>query len=256
MMHATLAAARGELTKIRSARWSIVALVLFVVVSVGVGGLEGWSVQGAIVSHSPALRPDFTPAQAGFDGILYGQLVLIVFGVLLVTNEYGSRMIGLSLLAVPRRGQFFAAKMAVAALVAAAVAVPTVVAAYLATELTLGPYGVSVFTLGVPRAMLGAVAYSTLICLFAAGLAMIARSPILPLATLIPLVLAGSQILSVIGATAAVARFLPDRAGMRILAVVPGGAGELTPLVGLLVLLTWVTAALVSGFLLLRHRDA
>ena len=104
--------------------------------------------------------------------------------------------------------------------------------------------------------MLGAVAYSTLICLFAAGLAMIARSPILPLATLIPLVLAGSQILSVIGATAAVARFLPDRAGMRILAVVPGGAGELTPLVGLLVMLTWVTAALVSGFLLLRHRDA
>jgi len=255
-MRTLLAAIRGELTKMWSTRWTVVALALFVIVSVGIGALDGWSASGAIASHNPALRPDFSSAQAGLDGILYGQLALIVFGVLVVTNEYSSRMIGLSLLAVPRRDRFFTAKMIVAGLTAAAFAIPTVVVSYLVTELALGPYGASIFAAGVAHAMLGAVAYVTLICLFAAGLAAIARNPILPLAILIPLVLAGSQILSVIGATASVARFLPDQAGMRMLAVVPGGSGKLSALAGLVVLLAWVAAALSGGLMLLLRRDA
>src|ERR1700682_1984411 len=109
-MRDLLAAASAEFTKLRSIRSTLVALSLFFPISIGIGVLEGWSVRGAIASHSPALRPDFSAAQVGFDGVLYGQLALIVFSVLLVTSEYGSRMIGLSLIAVPGRGHFCADK--------------------------------------------------------------------------------------------------------------------------------------------------
>jgi len=234
----------------------LVTLLLFFPISIGIGALEGWSVRGAIASHSPMLIPDFSAAQAGFDGVLIGQLALIVFSVLLVTGEYGSRMIGLSLLAVPRRGHFYAAKMIVVGLAAAVVAIPAVVLAYMATEFALGPYGSSPLASGVPRAMLGAVGYLTLMSVFAAGIAVMARNPIVPLATLLPLVLAGSQILSIIGATTVIARFLPDRAGMRMLAVSAGNSDQLSSVAGFAVMLVWAAAALIGGYLLLQRRDA
>lgn len=256
MIHALVAAARAEFTKLRSMRSTLVTLSLFFPISIGIGALEGWSVRGAIASHSPMLIPDFSAAQAGFDGALIGQLALIVFSVLLVTSEYGSRMIGLSLLAVPRRGNFYAAKMIVVGLAAAVVAIPTVFLAYMATEFALGPYGSSPLASGVPRAMLGAVGYLTLMSVFAAGIAVMARNPIVPLATLLPLVLAGSQILSIIGATAVIARFLPDRAGMRMLAVSAGSSDQLSSVAGFAVMLVWAAAALIGGYLLLQRRDA
>ena len=85
--------------------------------------------------------------------------------------------------------------------------------------------------------MLGAVGYLTLMSVFAAGIAVMARNPIVPLATLLPLVLAGSQILSIIGAAAVIARFLPDRDGMRMLAVSAGGSDQLSSVAGFAVML-------------------
>jgi len=256
MIKDLVAASRAEFTKLRSMRSTLVTLSLFFPISIGIGALEGWSVRGAIASHSPMLIPDFSAAQAGFDGALIGQLALIVFSVLLVTSEYGSRMIGLSLIAVPRRLHFYAAKMIVVGLAAAVVAIPAVVLAYMATESALGPYGSSPLASGVPRAMLGAVGYLTLMSVFAAGIAVMARNPIVPLATLLPLVLAGSQILSIIGATASLARFLPDRAGMRMLAVSVGSSDQLSSVAGFAVMLVWAAAALIGGYILLQRRDA
>jgi ABC-type transport system involved in multi-copper enzyme maturation permease subunit len=249
-------AVRAEFTKARSIRSTVVALALFALISVAIGVLDGWSSRTAIESHNPALRPDFSPAQAGFDGILYGQLALIVFGVLAVSSEYGTGMVGLSLLAVPRRGTFFVAKIVVAALSTLLIAVPATVLTYLATEFALGTHGASLLADGVPRAMLGAIGYLTLMCMLAAGAAMMSRSAILPLAVLLPLVLAGSQILSVIGATKQLARYLPDQAGMRMLAVHPADGGKLSPLAGTAVLVAWTVVVLAGGFAALRNRDA
>ncbi|MDX3866717.1 ABC transporter permease [Streptomyces europaeiscabiei] len=244
-MAETVAAIRAEVTKLRGVRGTLVALLLFVPVSVLIAALGGWSAKGAIESDSPGLRSDFTPEQAGLDGILYGQLALIVFGVLIVTSEYTSGMMRVSLLAVPRRGRLYAAKMAVTA-AAAAIAIPVTVVSYLVTQLALGPHGAAIDASGVPRALAGAVVYLMLMSLFAAGVATMARSAILPLAILLPMVLAGSQILSVIGATKEVARYFPDQAGMRMLTIDSHDAYT-----GFAVLLVWTVAALAVGYL--RH---
>jgi ABC-2 type transport system permease protein len=251
-----IAAVRAEFTKLRTIRLTLVALASFALISLAIGGLEGWSVRQAIDTHSPMLAPDFSAAQAGFDGMMFGQLALIVFGVLAVTSEYGGTgMIGVSLLAVPARATYFGAKMVVAALATVLVAVPVAPLAFLATEAALGPHGVAITSPGVPRAMLGAVGYLALMCLLSAGFAALARNPVLPLVILLPLVLTGSQILSAIGATSRVARFLPDKAGMRMLAVHASGGGKLSGAAGFAVLAAWSMLALGAGWLGVRNRD-
>jgi ABC-type transport system involved in multi-copper enzyme maturation permease subunit len=245
-MAETGAAVHAEFTKVRYVRSTFIALLLFGPVSVVVAALDGWSAKSALESDNPLLREGFTPQQAGLDGILYGQLALIVFGVLVVASEYGSGMMRVSLLAVPRRGRLYAAKMAVAALAAAAVAIPVTVVSYLVTQVALGPHGASIGAAGVSRALVGAVVYLTLMCLFATGTAAVARNAIVPLAILFPMVLAGSHILSVIGATKEMARYFPDQAGMQMLTVGSHDAGF-----GFAVLLAWTVVALAGGYL--RH---
>ncbi|CAL9450360.1 hypothetical protein SUDANB145_02428 [Streptomyces sp. enrichment culture] len=250
-MSETTAALRAEFTKLRGVRGTFTALLLFAPFSVLIAALGGWSAKGAIESDSPGLRSDFTPEQAGLDGIQYGQLALIVFGVLIVAGEYTSGMMRVSLLAVPRRGRLYAAKMTATAVAAVAVAVPVTVVGYLVTQAALGSHGASIDADGVPRALAGAVVYLTLMSLFAAGVAATARSAVIPLAVLLPMVLAGSQILSVIGATKEVARYFPDRAGAQLLTVDSSEAYT-----GALVLLAWTVAALVTGYLRHRRWDA
>ncbi|MFI6685897.1 ABC transporter permease [Streptomyces sp. NPDC050485] len=250
-MSETLAAVRAEFTKVRCVRGTFLALLLFVPLSILIAALDGWSAKSALDSDSPMLRDGFTAQQAGLDGILYGQLALIVFAVLVVSSEYGSGMMRVSLLVVPRRGRLYAAKMAVTAVTALLVAVPVTVVGYLVTQSALGPHGVSIGTAGVPRALGGAVLYLTLMSLFAAGVAAAARSSVLPLAVLLPMVLAGSQILSVIGATKEVARYFPDRAGAKMLTV-----GSHDAYTGCAMLLGWTVAALVLGYVRHRRWDA
>ncbi|WP_042428825.1 ABC transporter permease [Streptacidiphilus anmyonensis] len=243
-MSETLAAVRAEFTKVRCVRTTYLALLLFVPLSLLVAALDGASARSAIDSHNPLLRAGFTPQQAGLDGILYGQLALIVFGVLVVSSEYGSGMVRVSLLAVPRRGRLFAVKSLVAAAVTAAVAIPVTVLGYLATQAALGPHGASIGDAGVPLALGGAVGYLTLMSLFALGVAATARSAVLPLAVLLPMVLAGSHILTVIGATRQLAQYFPDQAGLQMLTV-----GSHRAVTGFAVLLAWTAAALACGFL-------
>jgi ABC-type transport system involved in multi-copper enzyme maturation permease subunit len=255
MMTATLAAMRAEYTKLLITRGALIALLLFALVAVAVGALDGWSAKQAIRTHSPLLARGFTPEQAGTVGVLYGQVALIAFGVLVVTNEYRTGMIRLSLLAMPRRGQFYAAKMIVAALASAVIAIPGAIVAYAATQVALGPYGASIDAAGVPRSLAGASAYLVLMCLFAAGIAVITRSTVAPLAILIPVVLVGSHLLTLIGPTKVIAKYLPDQAGMQMLAI-HTGHGALTPAAGAAVLLAWVVAAQAGGYLLHQFRDA
>ncbi|MEU5284527.1 ABC transporter permease [Streptomyces sp. CA-278952] len=246
-MSETTAALGAEFSKLRSIRSTLITLLAFAPVTLLLAVLGGWSARGAIDSDNPALRSDFTPEQAGFDGILYGQLALVVFGVLAVTSEYSSGMMRVSLLAVPKRGRLYAAKMAMTAAAAAAVAVPVTVLSYLLTQSALGPHGSSLTADGVPAALAGSSAYLTLMCLFAAGIATAARNAVVPLIILVPMLLAGTHILSIIGATKEIVRYFPDKAGSELLTV---GSGD--TVFGLVVLAAWTVAALGAGYL--RHR--
>jgi hypothetical protein len=196
------------------------------------------------------VRPDFDPIYSGFVGLLYGQLAMLAFGSLLVTTEYTSGTIRATLAAIPRRSLAYAGKLLTGCAAALVVAVVTAVVSWPANEAGLGPWGVSMSAPGVPRAIVGAAVYLTLICALAAGVGAMLRSSALTLGVLIPMFFIVGPILSRIPGVDEAARFLPDQAGAQIMAV---GSTGLTPGQGLLVVLAWTIVAVAAGYLRLRQ---
>lgn len=245
----------SEWIKARSTVGSLVTLPLGMVISFGLALAGGLSTHNAIDSGSSMLMPGFNPINSGFNALLYGNLAFVVFAVLVFSSEYATGMIRASLAAVPTRGLFYLAKLAVVAAVALLVGGVTVLVSFLITESALGPHGASLFDPGAVRAVLGGVAYVVMINVFSAAVAALLRSTALALGILMPLFFVVSPALGTISGTKPVARFLPDQAGMRAMRVT-AESGDLTAGQGLLILLLWTIAAAAAGYWLIRRRDA
>ncbi|MGV9247908.1 ABC transporter permease [Streptomyces sp. NPDC003710] len=249
---------RSEWTKIRSVASTLWTLSLALVVTVVLGMLISALTRNEFDRTNPADRLFFDPTYVSFAGMSLGQLAMIVFGVLVVSNEYSTGMIRTSLAAVPRRGTFLFGKIAVAAALALVVSVVTSFVAFFLGQAMLGPYRASLGDPGVLRAVFGGGLYMTLIAVFSMGIAAMLRSPMLSLGILMPFFFLISTVLGSVSATKKVGRFLPDQAGSRILQVVPsfGDDTPYGPWGGLGIMVLWVAAALAGGYVLLRRRDA
>ncbi|MFI5688847.1 ABC transporter permease [Streptomyces sp. NPDC051636] len=249
---------RSEWTKIRSVASTVWTLSLAVVVTIALGMLISALSRSQYDRMPVQDRLSFDPTFVSFAGMSLGQLAMIVFGVLVVSNEYSTGMIRTSLAAVPRRGTFLFGKIAVATGLALVVAFATGFAAFFLGQAVLGPYRAHLFDPGVLRAVIGGGLYMTLIALFSMGVAAMLRSPMLSLGILMPFFFLISNILGNVDATKRIGRYLPDQAGSRIMQVVPrvGDDTPYGPWGGLGIMVLWVAAAVVGGYVLLRKRDA
>ncbi len=248
---------RSEWTKVRSVRSTGWTLTVAMVVTVGLGMLIGWLTSRNAAAMSPSDRLTFDPTYVSFAGMGLGQLLMIVFGVLVVSGEYSTGMIRTSLAAVPQRGMFLFCKIAVATAVALVVGMVTAFLTFFAGQAVMGSRGADIGDPGVLRAVVGGGLYLTLITVFAMGCAAMLRGPLLSLAILMPFFFLISNILDGVSATRKVARYLPDQAGQRIMMVVGDGGGRpYGPWTGLAIMAGWVVAALLGGYLLVRRRDA
>ncbi|GAA0914836.1 ABC transporter permease subunit [Streptomyces thermoalcalitolerans] len=249
---------RSEWTKIRSVASTVWTLSLALVVTVALGMLVSALARRGFGDMGEQDRLSFDPTYISFAGMGLGQLAMIVFGVLVVTNEYSTGMIRISLAAVPRRGAFLTSKVAVATTLALVVGMVTSFMAFFLGQALLGSLGTSLGEEGVLRAVVGGGLYMALIAMFSMGIAVMLRSPMLSLGILMPFFFLISNILGAVPATKKFGQFLPDQAGSRIMQVVIP-AGDDTPYGpwgGLGIMVLWVIAALVGGYLLLRKRDA
>ncbi|MDO0925681.1 ABC transporter permease subunit [Streptomyces sp. TG1A-8] len=249
---------RSEWTKIRSVASTVWTLSLAVVVTIALGMLISALSRHQFGSMPARERLSFDPTFVSFAGMSLGQLAMIVFGVLVVSNEYSTGMIRVSLAAVPQRGTFLFGKIAVATALALLVGMATSFAAFFLGQAMLGPLRTRLDDPGVLRAVIGGGLYMTLIAVFSMGVAAMLRSPLLSLGILMPFFFLISNILGNVDATKKVGQFLPDQAGSRIMQVVPR-AGDDTPYGpwgGLGIMVLWVLAALAGGCLLLKRRDA
>ncbi|MER6462859.1 ABC transporter permease [Streptomyces sp. NPDC001288] len=249
---------RSEWTKIRSVSSTVWTLSLAVVVSVALGTLLS-ALANSHFSDMPAReRVSFDPTNISFAGLTLGQLAMIVFGVLVVSNEYSTGMIRTSLAAVPQRATFLFSKIAVAAGLALAVGLLTSFAAFFLGQAMLGSHRAHLGDTGVLRAVIGGGLYMTLIAVFSMGVATMLRSPLLSLGILMPFFFLISNILGNVDATKKIGRFLPDQAGSHIMEVVPRAGDDVPygPWGGLGIMGLWVVAALIGGYALLKRRDA
>lgn len=249
---------RSEWTKIRSVASTVWTLSLAVVVTIALGMLISALSNSEFDNMSERDRLSFDPTYISFAGMNLGQLALIVFGVLVVSNEYSTGMIRTSLAAVPRRGTFLAGKIAVATGLALVVGLATSFVTFFLGQAMLGELRAEIGDPGVLRAVIGGGLYMALIAMFSMGVATMLRSPMLSLGILMPFFFLISNILGNVSATEKIGRYLPDQAGSKVMQVVTPVDDETPygPWGGLGIMVLWVIAALVGGYLTLRKRDA
>ncbi|MFD4605274.1 ABC transporter permease [Streptomyces sp. NPDC058464] len=249
---------RSEWTKIRSVASTVWTLSLAVVVTVALGMLISGLANRQFGNMPARERLSFDPTNISFAGMTLGQLAMIVFGVLVVSNEYSTGMIRVSLAAVPQRATFLFSKIAVAAALVLVVGMVTSFAAFFLGQAMLGSHRAQLGDPGVLRAVVGGGLYMTLIAMFSMGVAAMLRSPMLSLGILMPFFFLISNILGNVDATKKIGRFLPDQAGSHIMQVVPRAGDDVPygPWGGLGIMGLWVIAALAGGYVLLKRRDA
>lgn len=249
----------AELTKIRTIRSTKWALLLTLLIGAGLGYAVSLSLRLSFPRLPSQQRRDFDPLFADFYSLSVGQLALVVFGVAVTGSEYSTGMIVTSLTAVPRRGLFYAAKIAAGSLVAAGTALVTVAATFLAAQQALGPLRASPGAPATVQAVLGACLYLTLICALAMGVTAILRSPALALAVMMPLLFLDSQGLGNVPGLQKVIDYLPDQAGSVMMGLSGSGEGRFSrpfgPWTGMAFMAAWTAAALIGGYLVLLRSD-
>jgi hypothetical protein len=241
---------RAEWGKLWGLRSTWVVFSVVAVLAVGLAGAIG-----------ATARPERQPDPGGaFLAVDVFSLVLGVFGILMVTGEYGSGLIRSTFAAVPRRLPVLLAK----AVALAAATVPlmlAVCAASLLVDHALTPAGQR-FGLddpGVLRATIGAAAAPVGLALLGLGLGALLRHTagaitvyvlsmlVLPalLRAVLPADLGGDVVRYVPVAAAQALYSLPGSNPFRMLS--PGAAA--------LVLAAWVLVALAAGGLVMGRRD-
>jgi ABC-2 type transport system permease protein len=243
------AAARGEWIKVRSTRSLTTALTAVLVLTAVASTLLCATLGGR--QH----EADFDPLFSSYGGLSFGQLAVSVFGALAVATEYRGGAIRVSLTAVPRRGRFYCAKLAVVAAPAFAVGLITGLVSFISGQAVMDKgVGIGIGDDGAARAVVGCALYFALVALFSAGLATLLRSVIGVLCVLIPLFLLVPFVFADVPGGSGVPAFLPDHAGRQILLQDP--TGTLGAWGGMAVLAAWAAAAVAAGWIALHARDA
>jgi ABC-2 type transport system permease protein len=226
------------------------------------------SVAADLAARCPAAGCPLDPARTSLTGTYLGQAVVAILAVLVISGEYGSGLIHLTLAATPRRLTMLAAKAVTLTAVILPAALLAVAGSVLAARLILPGHGFTaahgfpaLLLSGGPmaRAAFGTVLYLGLIALLSLGVATAVRDA----AAAIGIVLGLLYVFPIIAAVVTVPawhrhleQFAPMTAGLAIQDTTSLSTAPVAPWTGLGILGAWAAAALLTGALLLRWRDA
>jgi ABC-2 type transport system permease protein len=254
----------AEWTKLRTAPATVWLLLGVIALTAGLGSLAD------TVTRCPHLAGTchIDPAKVSLLGIYLSQAVVAILAVLVISGEYGTGMIRVTLAAVPRRASVLAAKATAVTGVVLVAGALAVAAAVLAGRLILPGYALtpghghpalSLADGTVLRAAAGSVLYLVLIALLSLGIgtavrdAAAAMGAVLGLLYLIPII---ASTVSSASWHRHLEQLAPMTAGLTIQDTTGLRGLPLSPWAGLGVLAAWAAGALLLGGLLLRLRDA
>jgi ABC-2 type transport system permease protein len=247
---------RSEWTKLRSVRSTWIAALSAVVAGVALSVLGASDLLSTPAADLPA---GWDPTATSLKGFLFAQLIIGMLGAFSVTPEFGTGMIGTSLVFVPSRPRLLAAKAVVVAGLGLAVGLVTTVLSFTVVQLMLGGAGLDAAALtdpGVFGALAGGVLYLTLIALIGVAVGALVRSTTTTLAVLVGALLLvpalGPSLPGVLGDL--FGRFWPITAGQASFAVVPVH-GTVAPATGLIILALAAAVVSVAGHAVFRVRD-
>ena len=254
-------ALHAEWTKLRTLASTYWLLVAVVVLTVGVSS--------AVVASSSYRTTGYQDApKLTLTGVYLGQAVVAVLATLVVSNEYSTGMMTVTLTAIPRRLVVLGAKAAALTglvVVAGAIAVG---GSLLAGRVILPgngftlAHGYQLVSLGhgpTLRAAIGSVLYLVLIALLSLGIAVAIRESATSIGVVLGLLYLFPFLTQVISDPAwhrHLEQIGPMTAGLAIQATTNLQSLPISPWTGLGVLAIWAGVALVAGGILFRLRDA
>ena len=189
------------------------------------------------------------PAKISLTGVDLGQAIVAIVAVTVVSGEYSTGMIRLTLAATPRRWRVLAAKAAVVSAVTLTTGAVAVLTSVLAGRLLLGRHGITAGH-GYEALSLGS---GPVLRAAAVRDSAVAIGVVLALLFLFPIL---SSVITSPGWHRHLEQLSPMTAGLYIQATTNLRSLPLTPWQGLGVLAAWAAGALLAGALLLRFRDA
>ena len=251
----------AEWTKLRTAGGVGWLLLAAAVLTAGVS-----TIAVAAIRYSPLGSYQDT-TKVALTGIDLGQAVIAILAVLIISSEYSSGMIRVTLAAIPRRPVVLAAKAAWVTALTLAAGTVAVLACLLVARLILPGHG---FTPGhgypllslahgaTLRAAAGSVLYLALIALLSLGLATAVRDSAVAIGVVLAVLYLFPIIAQVLGARwqKDLMQIGPMTAGLSIQATTGLKILPIGPWGGLGVLAAWAAGALVLGGLVLWLRDA
>jgi len=248
-----LAAEAMKLWTLRSHR--VLAAVALLMI-IGTGALLSLSLQSRTSDPRFAGQTITAEPMQFVDSVLWAQIVVAVIAVLAVTGEYTSGQAKLSLLALPTRSPWLAAKAIV--LAALGFLIGAIGAACALGLPLLMPGSEVVYTpeLGDTVGLaLRSGAYLAAIAVLATGLAAALRHVAGALTAVLGLLVVAPLLLSSIPGIREAADYTPTYAGRRLISELPSAA-QLDPWVGFGVLALWAIGVLLTAGVLLHARDA
>ena len=244
-------ALKFEWIKIKSVRSTLWSLLAAAVLGIGIGVLAAANVhegsdKSAVMEHI-------------YGGLMFGQVAILVFGVLAATAEYGTGTISTSFTAVPSRTRLLAAKALVVWLVSTTVGLAISIVTFVA-GLAAVPSGTatlpSIAEDSVLRAVVGAGLYLGVLGVFALAIGVFLRASAgavtaaISAALVIPI---GFLLLGRVGEF--LNEWWPTEAGRQVLAITHQ-AHTLSPVTGLVYFGAIAFALLAGAVAMVSRRDA
>ncbi|HLU71127.1 MAG TPA: ABC transporter permease [Nonomuraea sp.] len=241
---------RSEWTKIRSVRSTLWTLATAAAVMLGIGAL----VSASVKSMAEGPIPGSQAIPLSLNGVLLAALAMAALGVLVISSEYRTGGIRVSLAAVPRRLHLLTGKIAVFTAVSLVVCLLASAAAIAVGLAIMQPESVAMADFW--RAVLGSGLYLTACGLFGLGLGALVRHTPGALVSAIALMLVLPPLTTQLPGEwgAAVSRHFTTNAGMLIVSGETNGS--LGPWSGFTVYLAWIAVAMLAGAILMHRRDA
>lgn len=246
---------KSEWIKLRSVRSTIWSYATVVVISLAMALLMSSTLD---LGGTPVAEAEQVTwlIQVSTFGVIFGQLVIAVLGVLSISGEYSTGMVRSSLTAVPRRLPVLAAKAIVLFVSTFIVGLLSVLGSYLVAAPIMAGKDLS-GSLTDPDLflpLLNASLYLSLVAVFGLGIGTVLRSSAGGIAATLGVILLLPTVLQLIPAAwvSDVMPYILSNAGMASFLL----GGTMEPWQNLLIVLGWVVVALVGAAVLLKRRDA
>lgn len=188
---------------------------------------------------------------------IFSYALVAVLGVLLVSPERSSGLLGATLVAAPRRTPVFAAKLLVSAVLGVAVAVVVGIASALLVQPALAGLGLASSPFGADalQVLAGGAVFLGLVAAMSTAIASLFRGTAAAMGAVLGLLLLAPALLPIIpGIGAHLAGVLPSGAGMMLFQSA-AQVGWQSIATGGLILLGWTAGAAVLGGVLFERRD-